>query len=142
MCYSPSCCSIFIFARLSRPPYVRAGFHRELEVQPNIAFVLSNPRNALLMRMPMASCSSTQVAAARHNWLSSLESALPKNTRVTPLQSALPNSLDLKSFRIRTCKTGWGVGKTVNQICPGFVRSFRKRPTKGSRSHGGRISEV
>src|SRR5271156_1375317 len=42
-----------------------------------------------------------------------LESAVPKNTRVTPLQSALPNSLDLKSFRIRTYKKAGGEGGKV-----------------------------
>jgi hypothetical protein len=42
--------------------------------------------------------------------LSLLESALPKNAPVTPLQSALIESLDLKSFRIRTYKIRRGEG--------------------------------
>ncbi len=42
--------------------------------------------------------------------LSPLESALPQNTRVTLLESALPNLKDLKSFRIRTYKKGGGRG--------------------------------
>src|SRR5580692_6102745 len=44
------------------------------------------------------------------NKLSPLESALTKNPRVTHLESALPNSLDLKSFRIRTYEKGRGEG--------------------------------
>jgi hypothetical protein len=39
-----------------------------------------------------------------------LESALTENRRVTPLESALPESLDLKSFRIRTYKIRRGEG--------------------------------
>jgi hypothetical protein len=46
----------------------------------------------------------------RHPPLSPLESALPKNSRVTRLESALPKSLDLKSFRIRTSKKWRGEG--------------------------------
>jgi hypothetical protein len=43
-----------------------------------------------------------------------LESALPQNVPVTPLGSALTISLDLKLFRIRTCKKRVGEGQTVN----------------------------
>src|SRR5271154_4284118 len=46
----------------------------------------------------------------RTNRLSPLESALTKNTRVTRLESALPYSLDLKSFRIRTYEKRRGRG--------------------------------
>jgi hypothetical protein len=42
--------------------------------------------------------------------LNSLESALPKNAPITPLQSADPKTLDLKSFRIRTYEKGRGEG--------------------------------
>ena len=42
-----------------------------------------------------------------------LESALPRNERVTPVESALPKSLDLKSFRIRTYKKGGGEGTNL-----------------------------
>jgi hypothetical protein len=45
--------------------------------------------------------------------LKSLESALTKNAPVTPLQSADPKTLALKSFRIRTYKKGWGRGATL-----------------------------
>src|SRR5271156_350560 len=38
------------------------------------------------------------------------ESALPQSRRVTRLESALPKSLDLKSFRIRTYKKWRGEG--------------------------------
>jgi hypothetical protein len=44
------------------------------------------------------------------NPLTPVESALPQNPSVSPSESALPNSLDLKSFRIRTCKKRWGEG--------------------------------
>src|SRR5271168_4221565 len=46
----------------------------------------------------------------RSNNLSPLESALTKNRRVTHLESALPKSLDLKSFRIRTYEKRGGRG--------------------------------
>jgi hypothetical protein len=49
--------------------------------------------------------------------LNSLESALAKNALMTPLQSALPNSLDLKSFRIHTYEKSRGRGLIVNQRC-------------------------
>jgi hypothetical protein len=42
--------------------------------------------------------------------LSPSESALTKKALVTHLESALPKSLDLKSFRIRTYVKGWGEG--------------------------------
>ncbi len=48
--------------------------------------------------------------ADRTNKLSPLESTLTKNPRVTRLESALPNSLDLKSFRIRTYEKRRGRG--------------------------------
>ena len=40
--------------------------------------------------------------------LNLLESALPQNAPITPSQSALPKSLGLNSFRIRTYKNRWG----------------------------------
>src|SRR5882724_2343770 len=40
--------------------------------------------------------------------LSPLESALPQTTPITPLQSADPKTLDLKSFRIRRSEKRWG----------------------------------
>jgi hypothetical protein len=45
-----------------------------------------------------------------HHSLSPLESTLPKNGRVTRLESADPKTLDLKSFRIRTYEKGRGEG--------------------------------
>src|SRR5580700_5642225 len=53
-----------------------------------------------------------------HDSLNPLKSALAKNKRVTLLESALPNSLDLKSFRIRTYKKRWGEGveRLTNEI--------------------------
>ena len=43
--------------------------------------------------------------------LSPSESALTKNAPVTPLESALPKCLNLKSFRIRTYKIRRGEGQ-------------------------------
>jgi hypothetical protein len=60
-------------------------------------------------------------------FLTPLQSALPKNAPITRLESALPNSLDLKSFRIRTCKNRRGGGcKLLTNVrrhpaeCPRF----------------------
>jgi hypothetical protein len=53
--------------------------------------------------------------------LNPLESALPQNAPITLLKSALPKSLDLNSFRIRTYKNRWGGGVgTVNYPCAPF----------------------
>ena len=46
----------------------------------------------------------------RHPPLSPLESADPQNSRVTRLESALPKTLGLKSFRIRTYEKWRGEG--------------------------------
>jgi hypothetical protein len=62
--------------------------------------------------------------------LTLLESALPQNAPVTRLESALINSLDLKSFRIRTSKKSGGRRRFVNQTCNGACLS---RATNGSR---------
>jgi hypothetical protein len=43
-------------------------------------------------------------------FLTPLQSALPKNALITRLESALPNSLDLKPFRIRTSEKRRGEG--------------------------------
>src|SRR5271163_5332293 len=55
-------------------------------------------------------------AAIAHRRVNLLESALPENAPVTRLESALPKSLDLKPFRIRTCEKwrGWG-GKVLTR---------------------------
>ena len=58
----------------------------------------------------LAPCFGTSVVPPQNGILAvnPSESALAKNTPITPLQSALPKSLDLKSFRIRTYETRWG----------------------------------
>jgi hypothetical protein len=53
--------------------------------------------------------------------LNLLESALAKNAPVTPLGSALTNSLNLKSFRIRTYEKWRGGGESY-QAAKGFLR--------------------
>ena len=53
---------------------------------------------------------SSRLHAQQNNPLSPSESALPQNPSVTRLESALPKSLDLKSFRIRTYKKWRGEG--------------------------------
>src|SRR5271154_932832 len=51
--------------------------------------------------------------------LTSLESALTKNRPITHLESALTNSLDLKSFRIRTYEKRRGEGcKRLTSLSP------------------------
>jgi hypothetical protein len=47
---------------------------------------------------------------AKAKMLTPLESALTKNEPVTPLESADPKTLDLKSFRIRTYEKRGGRG--------------------------------
>src|SRR5271154_2291087 len=46
----------------------------------------------------------------RTDELSRLESVVTQNRCVTHLESALPKSLNLKSFIIRTCEERWGRG--------------------------------
>ncbi len=67
-----------------------------------------------------------------HYSLSPLESADPRNSRVTPLQSADPKTKHLKSFRIRTYKKGGGEGgkrltrnpsRSAARHTPNFQRS-------------------
>ena len=57
------------------------------------------------------------------NALTSLESALIEKSPVTPLQSALPKSLDLKPFRIRTYEKRWGEGGILE------LQTRRRHPT-------------
>jgi hypothetical protein len=63
------------------------------------------------------------------NVLTPLESALPKNAPVTPLQSADPKTKDLKSFRIRRSEKGWGEGgkllTRIEGLSFAFVTSLR-----------------
>ena len=67
-----------------------------------------NIRNA--MRLPTVFCLADDSPFTTQFSLSPLESALPGNTPITPLESALTKSLDLKSFRIRTSKKRGGEG--------------------------------
>jgi hypothetical protein len=53
--------------------------------------------------------------AIAHGRVTLLESADPENAPVTRLESALPKSLDLKPFRIRTYENWRGRGQIVNQ---------------------------
>src|SRR5580704_6825850 len=53
---------------------------------------------------------NSRLHAQQNNPLSPSESAVPKNAAVTRLESAVPKSLDLKSFRIRTCEKRRGEG--------------------------------
>jgi hypothetical protein len=73
--------------------------------------------------------------------LNPLESALPQNARVTPLESALTNLKDLKSFRIRTYKKRGEGGETVDQRirrtlsvppAPSFEGSDHREPIEDS----------
>ena len=66
---------------------------------------------------------------AAHDSLTPAESAHPENSRVTPLQSALPKTLTLKSFRIRTSKLRRGEGCKLLTSPPlqAAVRTFHPR---------------
>jgi len=64
--------------------------------------------------------------------------AHPKIAPITPLQSALPKLLGLKSFRIRTYEKNRGMGLIVNQIpdqriCPACPRAKSRGATEGGR---------
>ena len=77
---------------------------------------------------------------AAHDSLTPAESAHPENSRVTPLQSALPKTLTLKSFRIRTSKLRRGGGvQTVNQSsapgCRPHVPSASRFPGDATSPH-------
>ncbi len=64
-----------------------------------------------------------------------LQSTLTQNAPVNPLQSAVANSLDLKSLRMNTCKKGWGY-PPVEAPVEAPVRP-RKTNTSGFRSPAG-----
>src|SRR5271163_4819246 len=74
------------------------------------------PRLLSLLPQPALSLEGlirrTKESLARYtrNQLTPSESALPRSRRVARLESALPKSLDLKSFRIRTCEKWRGEG--------------------------------
>jgi hypothetical protein len=72
----------------------------------------SKPLRMILIQMPRGcAVESPNVPASKPaKRLTSLESALPKNAPVTPLQSADPKTKDLKSFRIRRSEKGWVEG--------------------------------
>src|ERR1700692_209011 len=63
------------------------------------------------------------IPKAANKSLSPLESALPKIQPITPLQSADPKTLHLKSFRIRRSQKGWGGrGKLLTRIEVSVIR--------------------
>jgi hypothetical protein len=82
-----------------------------------------------------------RLAVQKHN-LNPLESALPRNSPITRLESALTNSLDLKSFRIRTYKKRWGEGvllltkSAATNPQPSGVTVLESRAT----NHGPRVA--
>jgi hypothetical protein len=45
-----------------------------------------------------------------------VESALPRNSPITPLRSSLPKNIELKAFRIRTCRKRVGRGKLLTHF--------------------------
>jgi hypothetical protein len=73
-----------------------------------------NSHRLLFTRMPEGDTRSPVLSSLPNDpacySLTPLRSALTGNARVTPLESALPKWLDLKSFRIRTYKKGGGEG--------------------------------
>jgi hypothetical protein len=69
-----------------------------------------------------------------------LESALPRNRRVTALESALPKTLALKSFRIRSSKNRRGRGKLLTtNLLAGKCQKFPAQACP-SRSEGQQAS--
>ena|ERR1700720_1798215 len=60
--------------------------------------------------------------------LTPLAPALTKNPPATPFESALPKSLDLKPFRIRTYQKGRGGGLSPNAPSPNGI--IRRAPCK------------
>jgi hypothetical protein len=88
---------------LSSPVYVASDLRRHTS-RPATTAHRDRPKQ------PPSVDPSFSPLITRHPPLSPLESALPQNNRVTRLESALPKSLDLKSFRIRTSKKWRGEG--------------------------------
>jgi hypothetical protein len=68
---------------------------------PSVVILASQRCRAVLSR---------HFPAIAHQRATLLESALPENAPVTRLESALPKTLDLKPFRIRTYKKWRGEG--------------------------------
>ena len=88
---------------LSSPVYVASNLRRHT-FRPATTADRNRPKQ------PPSVDPSFSPLITRHSPLSPLESAHPQNCRVTRLESALPKSLDLKSFRIRTYKKRRGEG--------------------------------
>src|SRR5277367_2890946 len=66
-----------------------------------------------------------------------VESAVPKNPPVTPLQSADPKTRHLKSFRICTSAKGWGEGgKLLTSRGPFRTLTFRPSRSSIHQEHG------
>jgi len=99
--------------------------------------------------LPCATCALSAFRRRPSSPLSPLQSALPRKTPATPLESALTISLDLKSFRMNTSeKRGEGVSRlsafseppAFSPLRPTFhsahpsARSRKPCPTTSSRS--------
>ena len=69
--------------------------------------------DGLLLRLVPQPPRTDDALLATRCSLSSLESALPQNRRVTRLESALSKSLALNSFRIRTYRNTQGEGSEL-----------------------------
>ncbi len=65
-----------------------------------------------------------------------LESVVTKNAPVTPLQSALTKSLDLKSFRFRSYKKRWVGGYLVHSVLLAGAQSTMQRSTSSKKTIG------
>src|SRR5208282_914591 len=73
---------------------------------------------------------------AKAKKLTPLESALTKNTPITPLESADPKTLDLKSFRIRTYEKRRGEGgKLLTGILLARMAPIRVQQLAVPRAH-------
>ena len=118
-------------------------------IRPRL-FPLSTPFTLNLDRSILCAHRSLEHPVAHQR--TPLESALPRNRRVTVLESALPKTLALKSFRIRSSKNRRGERQIVNRKSarrqapeiPRASLSFSKRRASSigvSTRHRGRPSE-
>src|SRR5271166_1905012 len=76
------------------------------------------------------------VTAPSKGLITPLESALPKNTPINPLQSALTNSPLCNSFRIRTYKINRGGGSSPGTLHPLPVASSHPSCATPQALHG------
>jgi hypothetical protein len=122
----PQCLShlIFCFHALTNCP--SRNSHRSI--------VLQMPRGGMgLNRIQIPSSPLNYSPRTTRYRLTPLESALAQNSPITPLESALTKSLDLKSFRIRTCEKGWGEGR---KLLTRITRESSAPPRSGSMPTG------